>query len=123
MYVSTKIMEKEFASDSMKKTYLDACKWVSTTIIAKTNSENITYDFKKLETKNNIYRMKVSVYVSIDEEEVLKRNCDICKEFNNNYFSSQNKYMCEVCRMPPYRNRVAERLKTIKKLTEEKIFS
>ena len=122
MNVSEKIFEKDFKAYKMKDAYLEACKWVSSNIIAKNNSNNITYKMEKKEGQNSISKIHLTIYVTIDEQEVLERNCSICKEFNDNYFSCQNKYLCEVCRMPPYRNRLKERLESIKAVVKEKIF-
>lgn len=49
MIICEKIKEKEFIGGTIKEAYLNACKWLSTNVIAINNSKNITYRFEKLD--------------------------------------------------------------------------
>lgn len=49
MIICEKIKEKEFIGGTTKEAYLNACKWLSTNVIAINNSKNITYRFEKLD--------------------------------------------------------------------------
>lgn len=121
MLIAEKIMEKEFQSKTMKQAYLDCCKWVSTNIIAVNNSKHITYKVEKVKTDNWEQKILLTVYVVADEEEILERNCNICREVTSSFFMAQNKYMCEVCKVPSYRKRLMEKLKLIKDEMKGKI--
>lgn len=115
MIVAEKVMEKEFTDRTVKDAYLNCCKWVSTNIIAINNTKNITYRIQKLEQGQlNEKKVLLTVYVYVDEEEMKERHCNICREMSGSFFVAKNKYMCEVCKLPPYRKRVAEKLKLIK---------
>lgn len=114
MIIAEKVIEKEFESSTIKEAYLQCCKWVSTNIVAVNNSRNVMYQIEK--TKKGMWRgaVKLTVYVFTDEGEVQEHNCSICKEVTGSFFMKQNKYMCEVCKIIPYRVRMKEKLKTIK---------
>lgn len=121
MLISEKILEKEFQGRTTKDAYLNCCKWLSTNIIAVNNSKNITYKTEKINTDSWSKTIRLIVYVTADEEEVHERHCNICKEVSGSFFMSKNKYMCEVCKMPPYRRRLKEKLNLIKEALKGKI--
>lgn len=112
MIISEKILEKEFEGKNKKDAYLNCCKWLSTNIIAVNNSRFVTYKIEK--KKEEFNKVILTVFVSIDENEVFERNCNICKEVSSSFFMSQNKYMCESCKLLPYRKRVNEKIKLVK---------
>lgn len=121
MLISEKVLEKEFQGRTTKEAYLNCCKWLSTNIIAMNNSKNITYKTEKINTDSWSKTIRLTVYVTADEEEVHERHCNICKEVTGSFFMSKNKYMCEVCKMPPYRRRLKEKLNLIKEALKGKI--
>lgn len=121
MLISEKVLEKEFQGRTTKEAYLNCCKWLSTNIIAVNNSKNITYKTEKINTDSWSKTIRLTVYVTADEEEVHERHCNICKEVSGSFFMSKNKYMCEVCKMPPYRRRLKEKLNLIKEALKGKI--
>ena len=121
MLISEKILEKEFQGRTTKEAYLNCCKWLSTNIIAVNNSKNITYKIEKVNTDSWSKTIRLTVYVTADEEEVHERNCNICKEVSGSFFMSQNKYMCEVCKVPPYRRRLKNKLESMKEALKGKI--
>ena len=114
MFVSEKIMEETFVGRTTKDAYLNACKWISTNIIAKNNSKNITYKIEKVKTEDLRTKVKVTVYVTIDEGEIQERHCNICEETNSLFYMSKQKHRCESCNMIPYRKRMIEKLSLIK---------
>ena len=122
MLVSEKIIEQEFNGKTMKESYLKCCKWISTNIIAINNSNHITYKMEKQDTGNWCNnKIKLTVYVSVDEDETYERNCNICKEVTGSFFMKQNKYMCETCKILPYRKRLMDKLNLIKEGLKGKI--
>ena len=121
MLISEKVLEKEFQGRTTKEAYLNCCKWLSTNIIAVNNSKNITYRTEKINTDSWSKTIRLTVYVTADEEEVHERNCNICKEVSGSFFMSKNKYMCEVCKMPPYRRRLKNKLELMKEALKGKI--
>lgn len=116
MLVSEKIIEKKFEGTTTKDAYLSACKWISTKIIAVNNSNNITYKVEKLEQKKNssLCAVMVTVYVSVDGEEILKTNCDVCRETTGAFYMTENKYQCYSCKIAPFKKRIENKIKLIK---------
>lgn len=114
MLISEKIKEKEFEGKTTKEAYLNCCKWLSTNVIAINNSEHITYSIEKVNTGNWVKKVKLTLYVTTDEGEIQERNCNICKEATGMFYLKQNKYVCEICRISPYRQRLKDKLKLIK---------
>lgn len=121
MQVSEKILERCFEGKTTKEAYLKCCKWISTNIIAVNNSEHITYKIEKVRTEDFEGKIKLTLYVVIDEEEIIERHCNICKEATGAFFMKQNKYMCETCRMIPYRKRIKEKIELVKEGLKGKI--
>ena len=113
MLIAEKIIQKQFKAKTMKQAYLECCKWIATNILAENNSKNLSYSIKKNES-SCIGCVDLEVYIFTDESEVFEHNCDICKEFAGAFFSKENKYRCEVCKMPPYRKRLETKLETLK---------
>lgn len=121
MLISEKIMEREFAGESIKDAYLRCCKWVSSNIIAINNSNHITYKIEKIDEGIWSNKVRLILYVTDDECEIKERHCDICKEVTQSFFMKQNKHMCESCKMEPYRKRMEDRLKSLKEGLKGKI--
>ena len=108
------IKKKEFKNIRMKDAYLEACKWVSTNIIAKNNCHNITYRMykKKQSLTENI--IEVEIYVYTEESEVLSHHCEICRELARGLYMKENRFRCEVCKIEPFMRRLKEKLESIK---------
>jgi hypothetical protein len=109
MVICEKIYIKKFSGRTTKDAYLDACKWVSTNFIAVNNCEHILYKIEK-EQRNEV---KLIIYVAEEENEILKQNCEVCKEMNKHFYLKENAYMCYTCKINPYRERMKEKLKKI----------
>ena len=121
MLIAEKILEKDFKGKTTKEAYLNCCKWLSTNVIAVNNSEHITYRTEKIETDDWNRTVRLTLYVTADEKEICERNCNICKEVTGSFFMTQNKYMCEICKVPPYRRRLKDKLHLIKEGLKGKI--
>lgn len=121
MLIAEKILEKDFQGKTTKEAYLNCCKWLSTNVIAVNNSKHITYRTEKVETDDWSRIVRLTLYVTADEEEICERNCNICKEVTGSFFMTQNKYMCDVCKVPPYRKRLKDKLHLIKEGLKGKI--
>lgn len=113
MLISERLYEKVFESKDIKSAYLKCCKWVSTNILAVNNSNNITYRIEKVESRLWIGKVKLTVYVSADEQEINDNNCKICRETHSLFYLSENKHKCESCKVIPYRKRMQDKLKLI----------
>ena len=119
MLISERIKQKNFQGKNYKDAYLKACKWVSTNILAAYNSEDITYKIEKLDSKTfDRKEVRLTVYVTADEEEINQKNCEICRECSSLFYLDQRKHKCESCGIPPYRRRLLKKLESIKEVKE-----
>lgn len=114
LIAGTRIIEKNFQNRTTKKAYLECCKWLSTNIIAVNNSGHLAYRIEKVRDDSMLCTVRLTVYVVEEEEKIQERHCDICREVTGSFFMKQNKYMCETCKMKPYRERVKKRLEALK---------
>ena len=112
MLIAEKILEKDFQGKTTKEEYLNCCKWLSTNVIAVNNSKHITYRTEKVETDDWSRIVRLTLYVTADEEEICERNCNICKEVTGSFF---------MCKVPPYRKRLKDKLHLIKEGLKGKI--
>ena len=120
MLISEKVLEKTFTAEKMKDAYLKACKWVSSNIIAINNFENVTIKYVK-QSEGVVKTVKVILYVTTEEKQVLERTCNICRECSSLFYLSENKNKCASCAIEPYRKREQEKLKNIKEGLKGKI--
>lgn len=95
------ILSKSFQSENVKDAYLDACKWYSTNVIAK------GYTDVKVEYKKMYNEITLILYVSLDEKEVMRKHCEICKSLHNQFFLN-NKQDCNSCKMLAYNKRMED---------------
>lgn len=122
MYASEQIKILDFAGRTMKEAYLSCCKWLSTNVIAVNNSENITYKVEKLEVKEHgVSKVRLTLYVTVNQTEIKERNCNICREVTGSFFLKQNKHMCESCRLLPYEQRIKDKIEIIKQSLKGKV--
>lgn len=114
MIIGEKIATKDFKAAKMKDAYLEACKWVSTNIVAKNNSNHITYRIIKTKQSALSNIVTAEIYLYVDEEEVHTRHCNICKELAKGLYMKENKFRCEVCKVNPYRERIQKQIEEIR---------
>ena len=114
MLIAEKIMQKDFKGRNTKDAYLSCCKWIASNIIAVNNSRHVTYRIEKIKDSMFGGVVRFTAYVVTDEEEINEHNCEICKEVNSIFYTTDGKYRCASCRIPPYRKRMEERLESLK---------
>lgn len=121
MNISEKVKEIKFSAGTTKEAYLKCCKWISTNIVAKNNSDYITYKVSKVGDVRYKQDVLLEIFVTVDEQEIQERNCSICQEMSDSFFMSKNKYLCETCKLKPYRKRLYGRLQDIEKGLKGKV--
>ena len=77
MNISEKVKEMKFSAGTTKEAYLKCCKWISTNVLAKNNSDYITYKIYKIGDKNYKQDVKLEIFITVDEQEIHERNCAI----------------------------------------------
>lgn len=112
MLVGEQIIKKEFIGKTKKAAYLKACKYVAQNIIGVNNCNNITY--KIVKDEKMVTKVVLYVYVMVDEQEIKKKNCDVCMEVNSLFYMKARKHQCESCKILPYRERIKQGIEAIK---------
>lgn len=113
MIVGEKLFERTFEGRTQKDAYLTCCKWVASNIIAINNCRHVTYSIEKTEQRFP-KKVKLTAYVSADEEQIRDHNCEVCQEVGGILYSTEAKYRCYSCKLEPYRRRMKERLEMLK---------
>lgn len=116
---SEEYLRKSFQGKDMKDAYLKACKWVSTNVISKDElARNTMVHYKKEECQ--LPTITVTLFAIINEAEVRKRHCKICKETHGLFFINEN-CNCSWCNSSAYQKRIDEVVKRKKEFCLEKL--
>lgn len=112
MLISEKLFDKVFEGKTQKEAYLSCSKWVASNIIAKNNCRYITYKAEKEGAFAG--KVKLTVYITVEEEEIFEHNCEICREASSLFYLSGGRHQCDACRIPSFRKRESDRLESIR---------
>ena len=106
---SKRIMRKEFSSTDSKKAYLDTCKWYANHVVNNYEvSEKCSCSIlRAYNSDTGIYTFTLELNVNVDEKEVKKKHCNICKETHNTLFKC-DETNCNWCKLKAYQRRMDE---------------
>jgi hypothetical protein len=107
------ILKKCFQASSTKKAYMKAVKFVATKVL-KVDDLLINYEVESTGV------VTVKVYATLDEKDVLKRHCEICRETHKLFYMSDKK-QCEDCNTLAFHRRLNELSKVKKQYTKNKM--
>ena len=110
MVIGEKIYEKIFTGATTKDAYLKACKFMSRNFVGNEKTQHIVNKIEKVK----YCQVRLTIYVEVEEKEIMDNMCSVCKQTHAATYLNENKYQCELCKIPPYKKRTAERLKRIK---------
>ena len=111
--------KKKFAAKTMKDAFLKASKWVASNIIARVELKDVQVKYEKQEEQ--LPTICIYLYAGLDEGELRKRHCNICKEMHHSFFIDENTN-CDWCTTKAYQRRTNEMIKE-KKLYYKKIIT
>lgn len=78
-------------------------------MVSKRNKVGSMYfEVEKLENEEQP-TFELSLFVTLDEKEVMDRHCKICKETHKLFYVNEN-YNCDACKIKVYRQRLEERI-------------
>ena len=117
MIVGEKIDERIFVGSTTKDAYLKACKYMSQHYVGKERTEHIVHKIKKLD----VCKVELTIYAEVEEQEIMDNMCSVCQQANAATYLTENKYKCEMCKIPPYKKRAKERLKRIGEYIVEEV--
>ena len=119
---SKRIMRKEFSSTDSKKAYLDACKWYANHVV---NNDEVSEkcSCSILRAYNNdtgIYTFTLELNVNVDEKEVKKKHCNICKETHSTLFKC-DETNCNWCKLNAFDRRLDDTINVAAKFVKNNI--
>lgn len=115
---SEPFMKKKFYGESLKEAKIKALKWVGKNVMCKDNMHEIMYHFENNPVEENC--VILVLFAALNESDVLKRHCSICKEFHKSFFINEN-INCNECRAMAYRTRLSETLKVKKSYYKQEL--
>ena len=108
---SEEFARKDFTADSMKKAYMDACKWYASNILSNDILKDINVSFEKLNESQPTIRIHLVMPLKLSV--VKKNHCDICKETHKMFYLNDN-VDCNRCKINAFEWRMTEMLKNKK---------
>lgn len=117
---SEMVFKKEFSNKVSKQAYLNACVWLAKNVYGKSDyAERITVKIEKKDVKKTkVPTFVVSLYVTINENELKNDFCQKCQQLHT-LFYCVDKVNCEECKMASYRKQLNSYVKNLKEHFEE----
>lgn len=109
IYYSKEFFRKKFSAETMKKAYMDACKWYSTNVISKDELHSVQIEFEKINSKD-LPTIVIHLYAVLSEDELRERLCKICRE-SHSVFYMNNYVDCSRCEAKAYQARTDDMLR------------
>jgi hypothetical protein len=119
MKYSEKLCEECFSDVVSKQAYLKCCRWLAENIISNTELD-VTYQIQKLPNKN-LPTFKLTVYATVNEEEVHNQHCTVCQEVHKLHYLNSAKRDCNSCNIDAYLRRLRDLMDKRKTYFKEKL--
>lgn len=107
---SKEFFKKKFEADTMKKAYMDACKWYATNVLSKAELRNVQVEFEKGHDEQQFPTVTIHLFAVLNEEELRERHCKICREANHLFYMHSNDN-CNKCEANAYQRRTDDMLR------------
>lgn len=108
IYYSKEFFKKKFAADTMKKAYMNACKWYATTVLSKDELHNVQVEFEK-NVNEQFPTVTVRLFAVLSEDELRERHCKICREHHSVFYMNSTA-PCNKCEANAYQRRTDDML-------------
>lgn len=99
----------KFTADSMKKAYMNACKWYATNVLSKDELHDVQVVFEK-NYDEQFPTVTIRLFASLDGKELNERHCEICRETSNLFYMHTNDN-CNRCASNAYQRRAESMIK------------
>ena len=100
IYYSKEFFKMKFTADTMKKAYMDACKWYATNVLHKDELHSVQVEFEKL-PKEQLPTVVIHLYAVLSEDELRERFCKLCRESHSMFYMNHNNN-CNKCEAKTY---------------------
>lgn len=119
---SKRIMRKEFSNTDSKKAYLDACKWYANHVV---NNDEVSEKcscsiLRAYDNDTGIYTFTLELNINVDEKEVKKKHCNICKETHSTLFKC-DETNCNWCKLNAFDRRLDDTINVAAKFVKNNI--
>ena len=119
---SKRIMRKEFSSTDSKKAYLDACKWYANHVV---NNDEVSEKcscsiLRAYDNDTGVYTFTLELNINVDEKEVKKKHCNICKETHSTLFKC-DETNCNWCKLNAFDRRLDDTINVAAKFVKNNI--
>lgn len=119
---SKRIMRKEFSSTDSKKAYLEACKWYANHVV---NNDEISGKcscsiLRTYDNDTGMYTFTLELNINVDEKEVKKKHCNICKETHSTLFKC-DETNCNWCKLNAFDRRLDDTINVAAKFVKNNI--
>lgn len=111
------IMSKKFVSETRKKAYLEATKWVAVNVLGKDELKNVIIQYEK---DNQSPSIVVHLFVGIDEQEIMSKHCNICKESHKSFYIN-DETNCNWCKVQAYQRRLENAIEAKRYVYKERV--
>lgn len=110
MKYAEKIFRKRFSAERSKDAFLKAAEWLAKNVISKKDEiGDFTFGIEKVKDSEQP-TFELTLYVSLDEKEVMERHCKICEEVHKLFYVNEENN-CNSCSVKAYRKRMEEAIK------------
>ena len=111
MKLVEKFFEITFEDEKSKTAYLNACKWLATSVYGNKDMENVTVSIIKIKDAK-VPTFKVMLYAMLDNDTFESYFCDKCQTIHRSFFINEN-CNCNECKLTAYRNQRRDKLKIV----------
>lgn len=108
IYYSKEFYKKRFCAATMKKAYMDACKWYATRVMHNDELHSVQVEFEKLDGQQ-LPTVVIHMYAVLNEEELRARHCAICREHHTAFYMNSTA-PCNKCEANAYQRRTDDML-------------
>ena len=103
---SEQFAQKTFNGTSVKDTYLKACNWYASNVIAVDQLQEVQVEYIK-----GINQVTIKLYAVLTESEVMEQHCQCCKEMHHSFFINEDT-ACNRCSAMAYQRRLERKIST-----------
>lgn len=107
---------KRFEGKNQKDAYMQGMKWYATNVLARNELHKVQFSVEKVEPNAILLHM----YIAIDETDVRKQQCSICKEMHHKLYLNKS-CNCSRCSVNAYYKRMEDVIRIAYYWCQEKI--
>lgn len=104
---SVPIMKKKFSEQTKTKAYIKAMKWAKENVLDVDELQNVFFNFEYEKQSPSVI---MTLFISININDVRKRHCELCKELHKQFYIDQP-HDCKWCKLQAFHDRADHQIK------------